>query len=73
MSFNILNLITKILTAISQPCFILPTPTQQQVISFISVNHWIHRDAPKSIGKTDSFILPTLPQLSLIKEKLDKK
>jgi ATP-dependent RNA helicase RhlE len=72
MSFDTLGLTTEILTAIQQQHFVSPTPIQQQAIPLILAGHDVMASAQTGTGKTASFVLPILQQLSLIKAKLDK-
>lgn len=72
MSFDTLGLTTEILSAIQQQHFVSPTPIQQQAIPLILAGHDVMASAQTGTGKTASFVLPILQQLSLIKAKLDK-
>jgi superfamily II DNA/RNA helicase len=64
MSFDQLNLDSKILKAVKESGYTTPTPIQLQVIPEVLKNLDIRASAQTGTGKTAAFLLPTLHRLA---------
>lgn len=72
MSFNDLNLNTKILRAITDMGYVIPTPIQQEAIPKIMDKSDLMASAQTGTGKTAAFILPILDSLSKMDNEVKK-
>ncbi|MGB8338935.1 MAG: DEAD/DEAH box helicase [Burkholderiales bacterium] len=65
MTFNELNLIDPILSAITEAGYTIPTPIQEQAIPEVLAGHDIIASAQTGTGKTAAFVLPALHKLAI--------
>jgi superfamily II DNA/RNA helicase len=65
MTFNELNLIDPILSAITEAGYTTPTPIQEQAIPEVLAGHDVIASAQTGTGKTAAFVLPALHKLAV--------
>jgi superfamily II DNA/RNA helicase len=65
MTFNELNLIDPILSAITEAGYTIPTPIQEQAIPEVLAGHDVIASAQTGTGKTAAFVLPALHKLAV--------